>query len=70
MENLNSLPTSRELLEKIFPSAADTGHVEAQTSQDQRRVSELWQTVQMKRRVDATEEGLSRVCRQINGVAS
>ncbi|KAA0188654.1 Glutamine rich 2 [Fasciolopsis buskii] len=61
MENLNSLPTSRELLEKIFPSAADTGHVEAQTSQDQRRVSELWQTVQMKRRVDATEEGLSRL---------
>ncbi|TPP60676.1 Glutamine rich 2 [Fasciola gigantica] len=61
MDTLNELPNSRELLDKVFPSSTDKSHLEVQTNQDQRRVSELWQSVQMKRRVDATEEGLSRL---------
>ncbi|THD29143.1 Glutamine rich 2 [Fasciola hepatica] len=61
MDTLNALPNSRELLDKVFPSSTDKSHLEVQTNQDQRRVSELWQSVQMKRRVDATEEGLSRL---------
>ncbi|VDP66139.1 unnamed protein product [Echinostoma caproni] len=61
MESLNALPNNRELLDKMFPPTATKAAPDSQTNQDQRRVSELWQTVQMKRRVDATEEGLSRL---------
>ncbi|CAH8637102.1 unnamed protein product [Dicrocoelium dendriticum] len=56
---LNSLPSNEELLRRFYnPSDVEKSSFK---SSESRQVSDLWQTVQMHKRVDATEEGISRL---------
>ncbi|GAA55796.1 glutamine rich 2 [Clonorchis sinensis] len=57
---LNSLPDNRQLLGDLY-SGSEGKSVKQDTADNQRRVAELWQTVNINRRVDATEEGVSRL---------
>ncbi|TGZ58854.1 hypothetical protein CRM22_009404 [Opisthorchis felineus] len=57
---LNSLPDNRQLLGDLY-SGSEPKSIKQDTADNQRRVAELWQTVNINRRVDATEEGVSRV---------
>ncbi|KER22255.1 hypothetical protein T265_14905, partial [Opisthorchis viverrini] len=57
---LNSLPDNRQLLGDLY-SGSDSKSTKQDTADSQRRVAELWQTVNINRRVDATEEGISRL---------
>lgn len=58
LEALNGLPKNKDLFDKVFSTADTAG---TGSSSEKRMVSELWQTVNMRRRVDANEEGLNRV---------
>lgn len=51
-ESLNDLPTSKELLQKT-KSTGDSDKV--------RPVNDMWQSIQLKNRVDANENGIEKV---------
>lgn len=58
MDVLNALPNNQELLGLLTP---DGGANKAGNLEQRRRISELWQAVQMNGRVESVEQGITRV---------
>ncbi|VDK77890.1 unnamed protein product [Dibothriocephalus latus] len=58
LTNLDSLPENADLLDFVFSGQSNKELAE----KDKRKMTELWQTVQTKRRLDSLEGGLEKVC--------
>nr|VZI07620.1 unnamed protein product [Spirometra erinaceieuropaei] len=58
LTNLDSLPGNTDLLDFVFSGQPK----DALAEKEKRKMTELWQTVQTKRRLDSLEGGLGKVC--------
>ncbi|BHF81705.1 Glutamine-rich protein 2 [Sparganum proliferum] len=58
LTNLDSLPGNTDLLDFVFSGQPK----DVLAEKEKRKMTELWQTVQTKRRLDSLEGGLGKVC--------
>ena len=54
MDQLNALPSNKELIERTQQSGG---------GEKQHPISDMWQLMQLSKRVSANEEGISKVCK-------
>uniref|UniRef100_A0A0X3PHA0 Uncharacterized protein n=1 Tax=Schistocephalus solidus TaxID=70667 RepID=A0A0X3PHA0_SCHSO len=58
LTNLDSLPENTDLLDFVFSGQSK----DVLAEKEKRKMTDLWQTVQTKRRLDGLERGLDKVC--------
>ncbi|KAF8565307.1 hypothetical protein P879_10987 [Paragonimus westermani] len=61
LDVLNALPNNQELLGLLDSHPTDETNKTGSLGQ-RRRISELWQAVQMNGRIEVAEQGIARVC--------